>query len=194
MSERNTPDIIIERAVEIWCRALARPRHDNGDNSEHGFMATGLAGMVLEQQLAKRDDYPGAIARFRTILTEKLKWLRDHDGEPTGRQVHGRPETVYFDRSLDTDYNPDPVLAEAANAAGVPLRAFSWKSHVSFYDENCVGASFGYGAPYNYHYPLSDGRWLICRLRGEDMPKIIKAVEVGMLPELTVEAAEVANV
>ncbi len=45
MEREKVSDIIIERAVELWCRALRKPKFDNGDNSDAGFFTTGLAYM-----------------------------------------------------------------------------------------------------------------------------------------------------
>ncbi len=134
-----------------------------------------------------------AIERFREALVTNMKFARDHEGEPTGKEGQYGPETYYFDRCLSTDYSPDKSLREAADEAGIPHKLFSWKSSVNVYDPAAVCASFGYAAPAIYHYPLSGGRWLITKLRGEDMPLIIKAVEEGRLPELHVEEPEAAH-
>ncbi|MBD8689345.1 MULTISPECIES: hypothetical protein [unclassified Rhizobium] len=181
------PDILIERAVELWCRALRNPRFENGDNSEGGFFTAGFAAMNSDAAAAKVTEFDDAVERFRGILVAKLKYARDHDGEPTGEQGQYGPKTYYFDGCLRTDYHPEKDLSEAATEAGIPHKLFSWKSSVNLYDPGSVCASFGYGAPAVYHYPLSGNRWLICKLRGEDMALIIKAVEEGRLPELYVE-------
>lgn len=187
MTEKNhVPDIIIERAVELWCRALRKPKFDNGDNSDAGFFTTGLA-YINADTAAGETELDKAIERFREALVTDMKFARDHDGEPTGKQGQYGPETYYFDRCLSTDYGPDKRLREAADQAGIPHKLFSWKSSVNVYDPAAVCASFGYAAPAIYHYPLSGGRWLITKLRGEDMPLIIKAVEEGRLPEMHVE-------
>ena len=41
-------DLIIERAVDLWCRKLHSPVFDNGDDSAHGFMTSAFASMVIE--------------------------------------------------------------------------------------------------------------------------------------------------
>ncbi|MFC3074963.1 hypothetical protein [Shinella pollutisoli] len=134
--------------------------------------------------------YFAAIERFRKILFERLCFLRDHHGEPTGAKTDwGSDELYNLPRNLSADYDPDRELARAASEAGIPRQAFSWKSSVSFWDDTCVTARFGYAAPDLHHYPLSGGRWLICRLHGEDMPTIVAAVEAGTLGGLTVEPA-----
>lgn len=193
MEREKVSDVIIERAVELWCRALRNPKFNNGDNSEAGFFTAGLAYMTADTA-AGETEVDKAIERFREALVTNMKFLRDHDGEPTGRQnEYGRPETYYFDACLSTDYHPDENLRRAADQAGIPHKLFSWKSSVNVYDPAAVCAKFGYAAPDFYHYPLSGGRWLITQLRGRDMPLIIKAVEEGRLPELHVEEPEAAH-
>jgi hypothetical protein len=188
MNRQTTPDIIIERAVELWCRALAHPRFDNGDTGSNGGLVMALATINAGAAIDKAGDFSAAIERFRTILTDKLKWNRDHHGETTGTtSPSGRAETVYFDRHIGADYGPCKILADAATEAGIPHGAFSWKSDVSLYQDDCVVARFGYAAESVYHYPLKDGRWPICELSGRDMPKIIAAIEDGMLQGFTVE-------
>src|SRR5690242_165985 len=99
-NETKTPDIIIERAVELWCRALRVPLHDNGDKSEHGFMGFALVNMVSDAAIKEVDDYPAAIERFREILTARLKHDRDHHGEPNGKQETWGPGTFRLERYL----------------------------------------------------------------------------------------------
>lgn len=180
------PDNIIDRAVELWCRALRLPRHDNGDDSARGFMTLGLVGMTVDAEMAKMNDLDERIERFRQALAERMKFTQANDGQPTGKQGQHGPETYYFDRFLSVDYGPDPDLRFAADIADIPYSLFSWKSTVQIHATH-VCSSFGYGAGYLYHYPLTDGSWLICRLSGDDMPTITKAVEAGLLPELAVE-------
>lgn len=190
----RVPDLIIDRAVELWCRALATPLHDNGDRSEAGFITRGMAAMNAESAIAEVDDYAAAIERFRERLSTTLKFQRDNEGKPTGETNSWGDVHYHLERHLETDYRPCETLAAAAREAGVPAKAFSWKSDVSFWADDHVSSKFGYAAQTLYHYPLSDGSWLICELRGPQMPLIIKAVEEGRLPELTVEPVAKAMV
>ena len=190
MAKADIPDIIIERAVELWCRALRRPDHDNGDRSFAGVLGAAIGNTVAERQIAAIPDYAAAIEVFRAALVERLKYKRDHEGEPTGEQnSNGSPRMHWLSCSLNTDYHPDDDLAFAADKAGIPHSAFSIKSRVSFYDASHVSAAFGDAAVPLCHFPLPDGRWVITRLSGDDMPLILQAVQDGRLPELTVEAA-----
>jgi hypothetical protein len=163
----------IDRAVDLWCRALRSPRFDNGDQSQAGFYTMALATMNSDNATPAQNEYEAAIERFRVALTSDLK----------GRAWDQRPYEF-----LGCDYNPDKTLAKAAQLAGVPLSNFSWKSDVILM-EDYVRAKWGYGAPDWYHYPLPDGRWMVCQLSGESMPAIIAAVLDGRLPEITVEPA-----
>lgn len=185
-SRESVSDVIIDRAVELWCRALRNPQHDNGDKSLAGVLTAGLAGENAARAIDRVDDYAGAIERFRSILTARLRFLRDHHGEPTGEHGPYGPIKHHFDHGLHADYSPERELAKAAEEAGVPLNAFPWKSSVWMSTE-CVSASFGYAAEDIYHYPLDRGRWLVCRLRGSDMRAVIAAVEAGILTSFTVE-------
>lgn len=188
---QNTPipDLIIERAAELWARALAKPEFDNGDSSFAGFMAKDMAEQLVAHEAGK-SDLAAAIERFRAQLAEDLKFQRDHEGEKTGRIVYeGKPgqyeETYHLSHFLSCDYGPDRTLSEAAQKAGVPARLFSWKSTVIINHDH-VSASFGYGAEDVNHYPLPGGGWLITTLRGEDMPVVVEAVLAGKL-DLPVE-------
>lgn len=183
----SIPDIIIERAAELWCRALRAPTRDNGDTGERGAMTSILSTMNAERDLAAVDDFDAAIERFRSILVARLKFLRDNAGKLTGNTAAYGPEKYFFHRTLSCDYSPDEILADAATEAGLPTSAFSWKSDVWMQPDR-VAASFGHAARAASHYPLPDGSWLICDLGGSDMSKIIDAVMDGRLPQLTVEA------
>lgn len=188
MDKPNVTDEIIDRAVDLWCRSLRSPKFDNGDNSFAGVLGGALQAHLAEVQTAKVHDFDAAIERFREALAGRLKLCRDRSGElDGGKHPDGSSSTYYFNRSLGVDYGPDRDLAAAAEAAGIPRSAFSIKSRVSFYGDNYVSASFGYGQEETNHYPLPDGRWLVCKLSGGQMPLIIQAVLDGRLPELHVE-------
>lgn len=172
-------DLILERAAELWVRALIAPKFDNGANNTASLMA----GVLTDQMAAKivaDADYPAALERFRVALVADLKRQRDHAGEPDpGREG----SVIYLTQSLGTDYGPDRTLAAAAEIAGLPTTVFPWKSLVSFYGGESVCAEFGYrGAP-AYHHPISGGRWAItsCALFGPDRAIILAAVENGTL-------------
>ncbi len=188
----HIPDEIIERAVELWCRLLKAPRFDNGDPGSGlaSFMAEGAAS----RDAGKTGDFDAAVERFRTALVERLKFLRDHEGEKTGEKEYvghpGERDTIYlFPSWIGSDYGPDATLRWAADKAGVPHTAFSWKTDVHM-GPRWVRGKVGYTAPDRYHYPLPDGRWLITGISAregeEDFAKVIEAVIDGRL-DLEVE-------
>lgn len=192
MSRRDdtpTPDVMIDRAVELWCRKLRAPAEkNNGDSSSNGGMAFALAIINADADRKKINDIDGRVDDFKSILSKKMKFARDHAGEPTGRTLSYGPEHYREISGLDSDYSPDIELSAAANEANVPLSAFPWKSHMNIYSDH-VYAAFGYAVEGRCHYPLANGRWLITSLRGGDITKIIEAVEAGQLTSLQVEAA-----
>jgi len=168
----KTPDYIIDRAVELWCRKLHNPVFDNGDNSEQGFFGMALATMVIHGDKDKMPDAIAQIEKFRESLAATLKHNRDND--------------EYFPRWLDVDYGPCKLLGDAADEAGIPCSQFSCKSVVSMSDDH-VSTSFGYGAESIHHYLLSDGSWLITSLSGSEIDKIKKSVLNGNPMDLSVE-------
>lgn len=164
-------DIILERAAHIWAESLRQPKFDNGDPlSLAGAMAHQLAGAATDEQ----------ITLFKTKLFERLKFLRDHEGEETGELSKHGHNKYHLPYHVGCDYGPDAVLAWAAHEAGVDAKLLSWKSDV-YINEDHVSASFGYGAPHVYHFP-AEGRWLVCKLHGEDMPIIIDQALKGLGP------------
>lgn len=184
-------DRIIEKAVDLWCEKLMSPSFDNGDRSEQGFLGMGMAAQLAEN--ARTKDHAERVEKFRTVLTEKLKFLRDNEGQPiregepdpeisSGFEGTGITPVYYFGPYLDVDYRPCRVLAYAADEAGISHRLFSIKSSVYMFHE-WVNTSFGYGVPDTYYYPLEDGKWFVAGLRGADIEKIITAFKDGRLPE-----------
>lgn len=177
-------DAIIERAVELWARALRRPTFDNGDKSFVGVIGMSMLAKIAENKTP--DDIDEKINDFARNLTNHLKFLRDHAGELTGEQGKRGPVRYYFPHSINVDYRPDAALSAAAATAGVPVELFPIKSNV-YLHKDYVSASFGYGVEAVNHYPLGEDLWLITTLSGDDMKIIIPLVQQGRLPELSVE-------
>ena len=168
------PKILIERAAELWARKLQTPIFDNGDNSAMGGLTHILATTNMQSAKDRTDNLEKQIADFKKILIYNITTLQDSD-------KHWIPW-------LDTDYNPCKHLADAAAEAGIPESLFSCKSSVSMREDH-VSTSFGYGAEYVNHYPLSDGRWLITTLSGSDIKKVIEQIMKGNDMGFTVEKA-----
>jgi len=168
----NIPDVMIERAVELWCRKLHDPVFDNGDKTEQGFFTGVLANTNIQADKNKIDDMGVRVEKFRKALVRTLKTERD--------------SADYFYGHLSVDYAPCIELGLAANEAGIPESQFSCKSAVAIF-EGWVVASFGYAAESTYHYPLPDGKWLVTSLVGSDINKVIKQVMDGNLMGLEVD-------
>lgn len=160
-------DLLVKRAVELWKRMLRSPKFDNGDPSPVGGMASMMAMMIP------------------TNTTEELL---DKFGEELEKNIltpseHSRD--YYPNTSLHVDYGPDKAIGDAAEAAGLQCQ-FPWKTNM-WIGDGCVSVSAGYAAANVYHYPLSDGKWLVTSLSGSEIEKIKKFVTDGTLPEFTVE-------
>lgn len=166
-------DLIISKAVDIWCKKLFVPIFDNGDNSVHGGMTNMLATMNIQNDKAGIDDMPARVEMFRGILTAELHRLRD---------------SPYFPYWLDVDYGPCKVLRDAADKAGIPQSQFSCKSSVVMRPGR-LSVRFGYGAPNTNYYPLPDGKWLLTSINADDaeMQKVIDSVMDGNHLGLAVE-------
>jgi hypothetical protein len=163
-----TPNpIIIDRAVELWKRALGAPKYQNERPGEETLpLASMLASMT------PKNNTPDVLEAFGAALKASLL-VED-------------PENGWYGKTyLRVDYDPDRTLAAAANTAGLEM-TFPWKTTMHI-DEDKVSFSIGYGAPDQHHYPLPDGRWLVTTLRGDEMPKIIERVAAGVDLGLTIE-------
>ena len=162
---------IVDRAVELWKRALANPKYDNGDSSLGGIMTAGLAGQLPTNAT------PEVLKKFGDHLKSLLM--------NPDRQYGNKDIYISY---LAVDYHPDLCLAEAAEKAGLKME-FPWKTYMYLTSENVCFAQ-GYCAPHVYHYPLSGGKWLITTLQGEDINKVIKWCEGEGQPEFEIERGE----
>lgn len=206
-------DRLIDRGVELWCRLLQRPVHDNGafqqaqpDSDEifNAITTQGMASLALKTALDDIDDYPAAIERFRKELGDILRYQRDHEGEdmdaetaliffgePRKNGDYGFTPKHLFSGHLDTDYNPTTELRAAAAKAGIPELAFSWKTRVNINRyQNSVSTNIGYAASTIYHYPLPDDQWLITDLSGGGDLEKVKAAALAGLIDLKIEKAQ----
>lgn len=163
--ERNPR--IVQRAVWLWRKLLENPKYDNlgntGTPQEKETM--GVASMMAD--MIPKNNTSDVLDRFCAALFQKIMdnhnpWL-----------------------CTSVDYGPDGILQDAAKEAGLDMQ-FPWKTNV-WVQEDFVTVSAGYGAPHMNQYPLSDSRWLITDLRGDDMPKVIEAIESGIDLGLRIE-------
>ena len=92
---------------------------------------------------------------------------------------------------MTVDYGPDRHLDEVGKSVGLEGMQWPIKSTVSINFENqsveatSISVRNGYAAEPVYHYPLKDGRWLICRLSGSDVQKVIDLLHAGPSQEYT---------
>lgn len=164
---------LVDRAVDLWCKALLNPFFDHGDNGEVGAMTAALGEINISAELKNEPNLSAKIEVFRKDLTARIK-----------EQLSSNSRRYVY---LETDYAPSGLLSESARAAGIPGTLFSIKSHVSISDDS-VSSSFGYSSERCNHYPLSNNRWLVTTLTGGDIGKIIKLVNLGQDLGLTIEA------
>lgn len=159
--------IIVDRAVSLWIDALRKPKFDNGDPSPSGLLASGLAKMIPSNATEE------LLTAFGRQL--RIKMMDGYDWKWTDGTIHRHDPVNY----LSVDYRPDPSLAQAAEEVGLKTE-FPWKTNMSL-SENYVAFAIGYGAEPEYHYPLAGGQWLVTKLHGADMAKIIALVESGKI-------------
>lgn len=149
MSEDYTPnERIIDRVVSLWIAALRDPKYDNGDRSATGFLVEAMAASLPKNN----DDV--TLARFGAEL--KIRLMTPFTSTPfwSGSMPYTRWVT-----DIHVDYDPDPVLEEAAKAAGLKMR-FPCKTDM-YFDERHVEFRQGYGAPCVMHYPMTRNRWMV---------------------------------
>lgn len=125
----------IKAAVQWWKQQLSgTPSHDAGDND--------LNMWLMLMQARQPDNHHDNIEKFGEILTEKLL------AETEQQQTSYPDEKPYL--SLYTDYNPEDMLEDAADAAGV--HGFPVKTIMSI-TPNKVTVAKGYGANRVCIYP-----------------------------------------
>lgn len=168
---------IVARAAYLWIQMLSSPKYDNlGERSPEpldsqvkNMMASRLTEMLPKNNTPEVHERFGA--ELQKILMGPFEWKSNWNNvEETHTSIL---------RSLHVDYHPDVALAEAAKRAGLTME-FPWKTDM-WLDETFLSVSYGYGAPRVYHYPLSRDRWLVARLSGEDVAKIISLIEGDVL-------------
>lgn len=156
-------EILIDKAVELWKRMLVRPKFDNGDKSEQGFMGMMLASML------ENNSTQDVLDKFGEELKKTLSTPNEHG---------------YYDSYLTCDYGPCKLLSDAAAKAGLKTQ-FPWKTDM-FIESSYVSLKHGYGAENVYYYPIDGKKWLVTKLRGSDIDKVIDYVTGGK-PEFMIE-------
>lgn len=121
---------IAKIAATWWADKVAKPKFDNGDNSDNGGMAQLLAALGTKPVgIEAREKF---ISELKSKIEKRIYW------EPKYERV---PRMV-----LSVDYGPDKDLYEAAEAAGVNKMNFPWKTTM-WIDKNHVSVSYGYRTP-----------------------------------------------
>jgi len=157
---------IVDRAVELWMGFLSDPQYENGDRGQASVMAGQMA------QMTPKNNTPDKLRRF----ADELRVLLMNPGAENGL-------SEYDAMILHSDYGPSVALEMAALRSGLKM-LFPWKTSLCIYEDH-LSVRAGYGADHVFHYPLKDGRWLVARLEGEDVAKVVALVEAGVItPEL----------
>lgn len=153
---------IIDRAVEIWKRALSNPVHDNLSESEKrdsgNFFMLAMNELQTKQACENVPDFEKLLPVLRRKIIEAIE-------EKTARYPDARTFLTLY-----VDYGADRILSESASEAAVKVM---WPIKTNMHiEDGRVSFSMGYGRPEVYHYPLAEGHWLICQLSGEDIKKL----------------------
>lgn len=149
---------IVDRAVWVWIQLL---------NPECNSL---IKDFPVSVHSVMRNNAPEAFDRFGVELKKALM-------EPN--------ETGHYVYCLDVDYTPATELKNAASKSGLCVE-FPQKTAMWIHD-NYLSIRYGRGEEAIYHYPLSDDRWFITTLHGEDIIKIIALIEDGVI-DLKLEA------
>lgn len=126
--ENQTLEQAVAKVVKWWTNKSFRTplNQNNGDNSEHGFLAFML--MNMSSSKAQESVTEEKIQLFEQKLTEILL---------------AAPNS--YRRTLDVDYNPCVELAEAAEYAGLDSGCFPCKSVTWISESNKATAKYQYG-------------------------------------------------
>lgn len=123
---------LIAVAVNWWAEKISNNHpHSNGDNSLSSVMACMMADMASK---------PISLERLELFKTKLTVLLEDIYQENFIKR-NGYPY------SLGCDYGPDITLGTAAEAAGIELNNFPFKTHMHIY-KNKVMVSDGYAQPF----------------------------------------------
>jgi hypothetical protein len=162
---------IARRVADLWMRMLADPQYDYlGSNATaKEVLQQAVSNSMLD--LIAKNNSPEILEKFGKALFSRLM---------------DESVSMYERCGLHVNYGPDSLLTDAANAAGLKME-FPYKTNMWINAES-ISLSYGYGAESVYHYPLENGRWLVTKLSGSDISKVIQIVN-GETPEFFVEEA-----
>jgi hypothetical protein len=165
-------EIIIDRAVEIWKRAVRNPTYDMfAKNDVTSDRTTEVMCASLATMGNKNNKDENVLQKFGEELKKILMTKNENfDSYP---------------RRLDVDYHPCNELQRAAINSGLKVN-FPIKTNMSI-GEDSLSFTMGYAAPYVKHYPMPNGKWLLTDLSGEDVQHVIKHITDGTPLVLTIE-------
>ena len=112
----------IDKAVNWWAEQVDHPGFDAGEDSLEMIMAETMASMLVVPVAQE------CKTKFKDELRSALK---DKEYNPL--------------QGVHTDYHPDLILFEVAQASGVSEHNFPWKTNMYFRDDGSVHVSSGYG-------------------------------------------------
>jgi len=183
MNEYKPNEIIVDRACELWVRMLSKPEFNAIGKEGHGddpkgsmHIAQCLATMNADAVKAEAESLNKFRTALKKYLMQKVRWERE-----AGLIFD---ENGHYETGMNVDYHPDWALRQAAKESGIAEDLFPWKTNM-YVDENSIALSYGDGAETVYHYPI-DGKWLIIKLRGSDIDKVIEYAKGGK-PEFIIE-------
>lgn len=156
--------LFVARAVALWVEMLSTP----STPSVTTLMDPTFDLFAKEEPKDQSKMLAAFAVELHDVLMHPLKYSNPFDDSKSTLKI--------FDQTT-VDYEPNPPLREAARRAGFQ-GPWPPKCRV-FLRPNCLEVCVGYGGPFQYHYPLSDGRWLVAHLTGPDVPKIVALIEAG---------------
>jgi hypothetical protein len=116
-----------------WAEQLGAPtfRASGQDDSPQDRANMDMAAMMAQLIVGPDGLTQEQATKFVAVLSEKVE-----------ANLAAHPEWGMY---LDVDYGPCLVLADAAEAAGIPLSRFPWKTHTSA-SPDFVTVALGYGS------------------------------------------------
>ena len=126
MTTNKLTEETINKITNWWAEQLKAPTFDNGDPSTIGNLCRSMAKRLSDRAHPSEEQ----LTIFKDVLAEYL-----------------REEANLCYGCLGVDYHPTVLLARAADAAGIPLARFPWKTSMTM-DAGKVFVRLGYGAPW----------------------------------------------
>lgn len=160
MSDYIPNERVVDRAVELWIKALRNPVYNNGGGLA-SFVASAIAHTL------DKNNTDEVLQKFGAELKKLLM-------SGTVREYRDGSTHTFYPTTLNVDYGPNATLSEAAEAAGLKMQ-FPWKTDM-WLNSNGLSFSSGYGASSIRHYPTPMGHWVVTTLAGsvEDVRKLVE--------------------